>query len=89
MNETIIVCMVLLTIAIVAAIVYFILTLIQISKTTKKLEETIDKINVELDCVHKVSEGVLEVASFFPKAWVKIAATVLPAATAMIFRKKK
>ena len=57
--------------------------------TTKKLEETIDKVNVELDSVHKVSEGVMEVASFFPKAWVKIVATVLPAATAMIFRKKK
>ena len=44
MNEIVIVCIVLLTIAIIVAIVYLILTLIQISKTTKKLEETIDKV---------------------------------------------
>ena len=71
------------------ASIYLILTLVQVAKTTKKLEETIDKVNVELDSIHKVSEGVMEVASFFPKAWVKIVATVLPAATAMLFKKKK
>jgi hypothetical protein len=63
--------------------------MIQIAQTAKKLEETLNKVNTELDSVHKISDGVLEVASFFPKTWVKIAATVLPAVTSMFHRKKK
>lgn len=89
MNEILLICIVLITVAIIIAVVYFVITMSQLTQATKKLEETLDKVNIELDSVHKISSGVMTAASFMPKAWMKVATTVLPLVTSYIFKKKK
>ncbi len=89
-NESILICCaVLVTTAVVIAAVYFAVTMNELAKTAKKLEETLDKANREIDSVHKISDGVITAASFFPKAWVKVAATVIPLVTPYIFKRRK
>lgn len=89
MNEILLVCIVLLTIAAIIAVIYFVIAMNQISQTTKKLEETLTKVNGELDSMHKISCRVLEVADFLPKSWMKVATTVVPFVTSLILKKKK
>ncbi len=90
MNETVLtVCVISLTVAIIAAVVYFIVTMVQVARATKKLEETLDKANNEIDSIHKISEGIVTVASLLPKTWIKIVSMALPLVTPYIFKKKK
>ncbi len=90
MNETILaVCLVFFTISVMSAAAYLIITLKQVTKTAKKLEETLEKANREIDSVHKISDGVVTVASLLPKTWIKIVSMVLPLVTPYIFKKKK
>ena len=90
MNETVLtVCVILLTVAVLVATVYLVILLRQVSQTTKKLEETLDKANREIGSVHKISDGVVTVASMLPKTWIKVVSMVLPLVTPYIFKKKK
>ncbi len=89
MDDILLVCVVLLTVAVIIAVVYFVIAMSQITRAAKKLEETLEKTNYELDSVHRVSSMFLEVAELFPKAWMKVATAVLPVVTSFVLKKKK
>jgi hypothetical protein len=44
-----------IAISLVVGVVYFILTLVQIRKTALKIEVAINRVNIELDLVNKIS----------------------------------
>ena len=89
MNSTLLVCAVLLTVVAIISAVYFVIAMSQITRVAKKLEETLNRANCELDSIHKISGRCLEFAGFFPKTWVKIATTVLPLVTSFVLKKRK
>lgn len=58
-NSWIIICIVLSTIALIAVAVYLIIALLQIRRTAKEMEESLKRVNTELDMLNKVSGKVL------------------------------
>lgn len=89
MNSILLVCIVLLTVVAIISVVYFVIAMNQITHVAKRLEETLNKVNCELDSIHKVSGRFLEFAVFFPKIWIKVATTVLPLVTSFILKRRK
>ncbi|MEA5001806.1 MAG: hypothetical protein VB017_08025 [Endomicrobiaceae bacterium] len=85
MNEIIIICIVLLTVSVVAAAVYFIITMIQIAKTAKQAEEVLSKMNSEMDKVEMMSDAVTKIFNFIPGSLINIAASVM----SLFFKNKK
>ena len=89
MNSILLVCVVLLTVVAIISVVYFVIAMSQVTHVAKRLEETLNKVNCELDSIHKISGRFLEFAGFFPKTWVKVATTVLPLVTSFVLKKRK
>jgi uncharacterized protein YoxC len=89
MNDILLVCIVLLTVAAIISVVYFVIAMNQVTRTAKKLEETLDRTNYELDSVHRISSRFLEIADLFPKTWMKVATAVLPVVTSFVLKKRK
>lgn len=89
MNEIVLVCIVLVTVSVIVATVYFVITMIRMSQTAKKAEETLAKIDSEIETMQKISSSVENAVSFFPKTWIKVATAVLPVITGFLFKKKK
>jgi uncharacterized protein YoxC len=73
-----IICLVLATASIVAVAVYLILVLIQLKKTAKGMEETLARVNYELDMVNKVSDKVANVTD-------KLSAPLVSAGTVLYY----
>ena len=89
MNSILLVCVVLLTVVAIISVVYFVIAMSQITHVAKKLEETLNKVNCELDSIHEISGRFLEFAVFFPKTWIKVVTTVLPFVTSFVLKKRK
>ncbi|MDD2524236.1 MAG: hypothetical protein WCS83_04340 [Endomicrobiia bacterium] len=89
MNEIIIVCIILFTVSIIVATVYFVITMIQMAQTAKKAEEALTKINSEMDSIQQISETITNTLNYIPKSWMNIVTSVLPLFMSLIFKKKK
>ena len=89
MNVIIIVSIILVTVSVAAAAVYFIITMIQLAKTAKEAEEALIKINYQMDAVGKVSSSVMDTLSFFSRSWVGAVTAVVPVFMSLIFKKFK
>lgn len=78
LNVWIIVSLILLVIAAIFVAVYLILTLIQIKKTAREMEETFQRLNIELGTVNRISEKVSDFAD-------KLSAPVISGLSLLMF----
>ena len=77
-NIWLIICLILVTLSIVAVAVYVIFTLIQLRKTAHEMEETLSRVNCELDMVNKVSSKVVDMTE-------KLSAPLISAGTVLYY----
>lgn len=89
MNGIVLACIMLITVAIIITAVYFIIMMVQLTQTAKEAEEALKKVNAEMEQVQKISSTVRDTLNFVPKAWVKVASSVLPVLMTTLFRRKK
>jgi hypothetical protein len=67
-----IICAVLITIAVIVAVVFLIQTLIQIKKTAFEAEMLMRNVNREVALVEKITETISGFVANFSSPWVKI-----------------
>ena len=89
MNAIIVACIILITVAIIVVAVYSVIMIIQFTQTAKEAEEALKKINAEMEQVQKISNTVKDTLNFVPKAWTKVATSVLPVLLTTFFKRKK
>lgn len=77
MNEIIVICVILFTVSVIVATVYFVITMIQIAETAKKTEEVLTKINTEMDKIQKISGTVTDVLNLIPKSLIGVVTSVV------------
>ena len=83
-----IICLIIVTAAVVACAVYLIVTLIQIKKASKEMEEALRKVNTELDYVNKVSGKVADITEKISSPIISAASVLFYAVSAIKERRK-
>ena len=89
MNGIVLACIILVTVSVIIMAVYFIILMVQLTQTAKEAEDALKKVNAEMEQVQKISSTVRDTLNFVPKAWVKVATSVLPVLMTTLFRRKK
>ena len=89
MNAIVVSCIILVTVAIIVVAVYSVIMIIQLTQTAKEAEEALKKVNAEMEQVQKISSTVKDTLNFVPKAWTKVATSVLPVLVTAFFKRKK
>jgi uncharacterized protein YoxC len=89
MNGIVLACIILVTVSVIIMAVYFIILMVQLTQTAKEAEDALKKVNAEMEQVQKISSTVRDTLNFVPKAWVKVASSVLPVLMTTLFRRKK
>ena len=76
MNSVLITCIVILTIAIVVAVVFLIQTLVQMRRTAGEAEVLLKGLNEEMSMVKDLTNNVSSFVNSFGSPWMKFGATL-------------
>ena len=87
METVLIACAVVLTVAILVAIVFVVQTLSQIRNTARQAEELLSNINKELATVSKVTGFISTMAARFTTPWFKIGSWLAATVTSYVMNR--
>jgi len=72
MNAVLIVCVVLVTLAIIVAVIFAVQTLVQVRRTAREAEILLKNINEEVNTVLRITGAVSAFIDGFSSPWVKM-----------------
>jgi hypothetical protein len=84
MNVIVVVCVVVLTIAVVTGVVFLIQTLIQVKRTAGQAELLMRSCNEEIGIVKSLTSNVSSVVTNFKSPWFKVGAWAMGMASAFL-----
>jgi hypothetical protein len=89
MNTVLVVCAVVLTAAILVAIVFLINTLRQVRRTARQAEILLSNLNQEMSLVSRITDSVSSFVDMFASPWVKVGSWVAGMVSAVHSKHKK
>lgn len=89
MNTVLVVCAVVLTIAILVAIVFLVRALVQIRRTARQAEILLNNLNQEMNLVGRITDTISSFVDMFTSPWVKVGSWVAGIASALHTKHKK
>lgn len=88
MNIVIIICLVLVTISIIVATVFFVIAMIRISETSKKAEQMLTDVNNDIESVRSFYKTVIDIGNTVPGMAFKILMNFIPKVKTFVCKKK-
>ena len=89
MNIVIIVCVILVTISIIVATVFFVITLLQLLQTVKKADKILTDVDNDIESVRSLYQSIITVGNLLPSKTLQVLLNIVPKFKSIVCKKNK
>jgi len=89
MNIVIIVCIILFTISVIVATVFFVITMVQILNTTKKADKILSEVDNDIETIRSFYQSVVTVGNLIPSKTLQVLLNIIPKFKGLVCKKNK
>ena len=89
MNIVIIVCLILVTISIIVATVFFVITLVQLLQTIKKADKILSEVDNNIETLRSFYQSLITVGNLLPSKTLQVLLNIIPKFKNFVCKKNK